>query len=691
MMRTLSIHFSGKTIFLLILIAASTVLIPFLNQNQIGMAQEQNNQTSSSLTNQQQPTGISFQIDNTTFSHHMAVVNGVQIHYVIGGHGDPVVLLHGWPETWYEWHKVMPALARNYTVIAPDMRGLGDSSKPLTGYDGKTVAEDIHQLVTKLGFKRIFLVGHDFGADIAYAYAAAHPTEVKRLVVMDMEIAGFAPPGRMPTFWPVFHQVRDLPEALVQGKELLYLTWFFNNLAYNPSAVAPDINEFVSHYSAPGAMRAGFEYYRAVPQDAIENQNYSKTKLTMPVLAVGGSYYPALGGNVTNSALYAMKILAQNVQSIQIPNSGHWGPEERPDFVIKMLDNFFAGNTTNASTSDPILQNQQVHAASLCVHVCLRANNSLHVGSGPTGIAFDPKNGNLYVTNSRDKTVSVISGQNNTVVRTIPCCVQYTYNKVSPSGIAFDSANGNLYVTGSTESPPVISSGGVSVISGQNNTVISNIPCCAADGSPWGITFDAANGNLYVTNTQDFSVSVISGKNNTVIGSPIMVGKVPPGGPYAIAFDPTNGNLYVPILHNYTVTVISGKNNTVIGGPIHVGSYPIGIAFDPTNGNLYVTNFYNNTVSVISGKNNTVLGSPITVGKDPYGVVFDSANGNLYVTNSGDNTVTAISGQNNNVIGTIAVDKTPRGIAFDSANGNLYVANFNNNTVSVISSLNTIR
>ena len=160
----------------------STVLIPLgLNQNQIAIAQQQqklqglqNNQTSSSissLTKQQQPTGISFKIDNMTFSHHMASVNGIQLHYVIGGHGDPVVLLHGWPETWYEWHHVMPALAKNYTVIIPDLRGLGDSSKPLTGYDGKTVAEDIHQLVTKLGFKKIFLVGHDVGSQPAYSYA----------------------------------------------------------------------------------------------------------------------------------------------------------------------------------------------------------------------------------------------------------------------------------------------------------------------------------------------------------------------------------------------------------------------------------------------------------------------------------------------------------------------------------------
>ena len=150
-------------------ISISTLI---LNQNYIAMAQ-------------QQPNGTSFQIDNMTFSHHMASVNGIQLHYVIGGHGDPVVLLHGWPETWYEWHHVMPALAKNYTVIAPDLRGLGDSSKPPTGYDGKTVAEDIHQLVTQLGFKTIFLVGHDIGTQVAYSYAAAHPTEVKKLAVME--------------------------------------------------------------------------------------------------------------------------------------------------------------------------------------------------------------------------------------------------------------------------------------------------------------------------------------------------------------------------------------------------------------------------------------------------------------------------------------------------------------------------
>jgi pimeloyl-ACP methyl ester carboxylesterase len=337
-------HMTATTFLLIGIITTSILFVftPVLNQNHTAMAQQQ-----------QQPNGNSFQIDNVTFSHHTTSVNGIQMHYVIGGHGDPVVLLHGWPETWYAWHKVMPALAKNYTVVAPDLRGLGDSSKPPTGYDGKTVAEDIHQLVGKLGFKTIFLVGHDWGTQVAYSYAAAHPTEVKRLAVMELTIPGFAPPGRPPLWWGIFHQTRDVPEALVQGKEMIYLAWFYHNLAYNPAAITQaDLNEYVSHYSAPGGMRAGFEYYRAFPQDAIQNMNYSKTKLTMPVLALGGGYIPTFGGNITMpSIIYGMKILAQNVQGVTLPNTGHFIPEEQPVFVVKSLNNFFSGNSTTTETS----------------------------------------------------------------------------------------------------------------------------------------------------------------------------------------------------------------------------------------------------------------------------------------------------------------------------------------------------
>ena len=129
-------------------------------------------------------------------------------------------------------------------------------------------------------------MGHDIGTQVAYSYTAAHPTEVKNLVVMELTIPGFAPAGRMPLWWAMFHQTPDVPEALSRKIKMTYLSWFFHNLTFNPAAITQtDINEFVSHYSAPGGMRAGFEYYRAFPQDAIQNMNYSKTKSTMPVLA----------------------------------------------------------------------------------------------------------------------------------------------------------------------------------------------------------------------------------------------------------------------------------------------------------------------------------------------------------------------------------------------------------------------
>ena len=332
----------SRTKFLLIFLVTSTALsLLGLNQNQITNAQQfkgfQNNMaSSSSFTKQQQPTGIYISIDNMTFSHHTASVNGVQLHYVIGGHGDPVVLLHGWPETWYEWRHVMPALAKNHTVIAPDLRGLGDSSKPLTGYDGKTTAEDIHQLVSQLGFRDIFLVGHDFGVQVAYSYAAAHPNLVRRLVILDVPIPGIGTGENISGLWWIqFHTVRDIPEMLVAGHEREYLTWFYR-YACNPAAITKeDIDEYVSHYSAPGGMRAGFEYYRALPEDIKQNKEYSKIKLPMPVLALGGKC------SFGTAALDSMRLLATNVSGGIVPDSGHWIAEEHPDYLVGQLLKFF--------------------------------------------------------------------------------------------------------------------------------------------------------------------------------------------------------------------------------------------------------------------------------------------------------------------------------------------------------------
>jgi pimeloyl-ACP methyl ester carboxylesterase len=237
----------------------------------------------------------------------------------------------------------MPALAKNYTVIAPDLRGLGESSKPITGYDGKTTAEDIHQLVTKLGFNDIFLVGHDFGVQVAYSYAAAHPNETKRLVILDVPVAGIGPGGNITgLWWAQFHNVRDIPEMLVTGHEREYLTWFYR-YSCNPAAITEeDIDEYVSHYSSPGGMRAGFEYYRALSEDIKQNKEYSMVKLPMPVLVLGGEC------SFGDAALDSMRLLATDVRGSVIPNTGHWIPEEQPEFLADQLFKFFAANSTKS-------------------------------------------------------------------------------------------------------------------------------------------------------------------------------------------------------------------------------------------------------------------------------------------------------------------------------------------------------
>jgi pimeloyl-ACP methyl ester carboxylesterase len=308
-----------------------------LNLSGIAFAQPQQSQANfTSVEQQQLMDGISFEIDNVTFSHHTTSVNGIQMHYVIGGQGDPVVLLHGWPQTWYEWRHIMPVLAKNYTAITPDLRGLGDSSKPISGYDGNTTAEDIYQLLSKLGLnQKIYLVGHDVGVLTAYSYAASHSNNVSKLVILD--VPPLPPPGFEDCcWWFSFHQTPDIPEMLTAGKEREYLSWFYR-FAYNPEAITEnDIDKYVASYSAPGGMRAGFEYYRAFPITLEQNREHANVKLPMPVLALGGEY------SFGTAALDSMKSLATDVRGGIVPLSGHWIPEEQPDFLVKQLAAFFS-------------------------------------------------------------------------------------------------------------------------------------------------------------------------------------------------------------------------------------------------------------------------------------------------------------------------------------------------------------
>jgi len=277
------------------------------------------------------------------YNHYKAKVNGILIHYVMSeGKGDPIVLLHGWPQTWYEWRKVIPILIdNNYTVIAPDLRGLGDSEKPQTGYDTKTVAEDIYQLIKKLGYSKIYLVAHDLGGPVAYSYAAAHPEDVNKMVILDTLLPGFgleeagnfSPKG----LWHFsFHAVRDLPEELTDGKEDIYLNWFYDFGSYNQSAITSEAREeYIKQYTKPGSMRAGFEYYRAIFEDSKQNKEYGKDKLEVPILTIGGE--EGIGNFTTTS----FQKVANNVSGITISKTGHFIPEEKSNYLVKQILEFF--------------------------------------------------------------------------------------------------------------------------------------------------------------------------------------------------------------------------------------------------------------------------------------------------------------------------------------------------------------
>ncbi len=267
-------------------------------------------------------------------------VNGVRIHYLTSGEGAPVVLLHGYAQTSQMWRPLIPELARAHTVIAPDLRGFGDSARPDGGYDKKTMAEDIHALVASLGHRRIGLAGHDIGLMVAYAYAAQHPDAVERISLMDAFLPGV---GDWEKAWLRrdlwhFHFYGETPLALVKGRERLYLEHFWNDFAADPAHSVSEANRqlYAAAYAQPGAMRAGFEVFHAFEQDARDFAEFARTKLTMPMLVLTGE--KASGEFLIAQA----RLVAENVEGVVIRNSGHWLMDEAPEQVVPKLVSFFA-------------------------------------------------------------------------------------------------------------------------------------------------------------------------------------------------------------------------------------------------------------------------------------------------------------------------------------------------------------
>lgn len=280
------------------------------------------------------------------FQHDYADLGDVQLHYVTSGKGPAVVLLHGWPQTWYMWHEVIEELAGSYRVIAPDLRGLGDSSRPVDGYDKKTIAQDIWRLVHEvLGEQQIFLVGHDWGAATAFALAAQHRNAVRKMAIFDMSVPGDGTSVVFAGRWHHgLHWELDFPEALTAGREDIYLDFFYRNWGGRPDAISEESKrEYLRTYRLPGAMRAGFNLYRATAQDIIDNEEFlSQGKLDMPILCYGG----ASGRGRGEAAIQSWQRVANDVQGGVLENCGHWIPEERPDWVAEQLMAFFGEKET---------------------------------------------------------------------------------------------------------------------------------------------------------------------------------------------------------------------------------------------------------------------------------------------------------------------------------------------------------
>jgi pimeloyl-ACP methyl ester carboxylesterase len=281
------------------------------------------------------------------FAHHFATVNGLRLHYVSGGveHDTTVVLLAGFPESWYAWRKVMPVLARTFRVIALDLPGQGDSDRPLDGYDTQTVAQRVHGLIEHLGLKRYCLAAHDIGAWVAFPYALMFGEEIRALALMDAGIPGITLPDSLPSSTDVswktwhfaFHAVPDLPEILLDGRERPYLEWFFRTKTADPSCYGEtEIGEYLRTFNAPGGVRSGLSFYRAAARSAEQNRALAaERKLGMPVLGLSADQ-----GSIPDMAT-ALRPYIGDVAGETIEACGHFQPEEQPNAVADALIRFF--------------------------------------------------------------------------------------------------------------------------------------------------------------------------------------------------------------------------------------------------------------------------------------------------------------------------------------------------------------
>jgi pimeloyl-ACP methyl ester carboxylesterase len=279
----------------------------------------------------------------SAITSHTAEIDGLKLHYLTAGHGAAVVLLHGYAETSLMWRPIMPLLAERFTVIAPDLPGIGDSAIPADGLDMKTAAIRMHALVRSLGVDKAKVVGHDIGLMVAYAYAALFPKEVEKLVVMDAflpGVAGWEGVYNNPGIWH-FRFNGPTPEELVHGRERIYFEHFWNNFAADKTRSIPEADRkaYTAAYAAPGRMRAGWAYFVSFIQAAKDFAQLAQTQLIMPVLVIGGE--KSLGDVLGQQ----MKQVASDVTVVVLKDTGHWVLEERPKETTDALVKFLGSQT----------------------------------------------------------------------------------------------------------------------------------------------------------------------------------------------------------------------------------------------------------------------------------------------------------------------------------------------------------
>jgi pimeloyl-ACP methyl ester carboxylesterase len=297
--------------------------------------------TGKGLTGRKYVDAVANTATKPNYQSLFANVNGIRIHYLKSGSGKtPLVLIHGFGDDARMWIPLFADFNKDYTIIAPDLRGLGQSSKPETGYDKKTAAVDIHELVKSLGYKNIYLVGHDIGLMVAYAYAAQFPSEVTKLALLDAPIPGIGEIWEKiftnPALWHFHFGSSPIALELVKGRERLYLEHVWQSFGGDLTKFREDEKRmYAESYARPGAMRAAFEYFKAFePTDAADNRSFARTKLPMPLLVIEGEI--GMYGVLASQAA----LISDHVKAVKFA-SGHWLMEEKPAETSAALKNFF--------------------------------------------------------------------------------------------------------------------------------------------------------------------------------------------------------------------------------------------------------------------------------------------------------------------------------------------------------------